>query len=413
MKSDEYLRVGNNYYKKVQPPSTTDDKTTILKKWSEKFIIADYGRDFLTQIPKYDGFCNIPDHINYKQTLNNFYNQYEKLPNKVEKIIDEDIKSISTQIPYSIKFLKHIFQEQLEIGLDYLKILLEYPAQVLPILCLVSRERATGKSTFIKWVRNIFGRNVTYIKGDTFASQFNADWASKLVVAVDEVFFDKKEITERLKYLSTTNKDKVEAKGQDRYEVDFFAKFILCSNNEDSFIQVDPEEIRFWVLKIPPLEEENVDFLELLTKEIPLFLNYIYTRPFHTHRKTRMWFTYEQTKTKALIKLIASNNQRIDLILAECLFELFEEIDDNEVFLTAKDFYNLRPRAGNKIQNVPANEIRKTLKKWNLSPQSNSLGYSCYSINSMGDYIKIDKKGRFYTIDKVFFLKKYDDLMTE
>jgi len=39
MKSDEYLRVGNNYYKKVQPPSTTDDKTTILKKWSDAGIL--------------------------------------------------------------------------------------------------------------------------------------------------------------------------------------------------------------------------------------------------------------------------------------------------------------------------------------------------------------------------------------
>nr|WP_317129799.1 DUF5906 domain-containing protein [Chryseobacterium mulctrae] len=120
--------------------------------------------------------------------------------------------------------MEHIFGEQLELGLDYIKILLQYPIQMLPILCLVSKERSTGKSTFIKWLKSIFGLNMTYIKGDSFSSQFNSDWTSMLIVAIDEVFFEKKEITERLKYLSTTDKDKKEAKGKDREEVEFFWK---------------------------------------------------------------------------------------------------------------------------------------------------------------------------------------------
>lgn len=413
MKDRDFIRAGNNYYKIIQRPSITGDDTYTLKRWSEKFIIADYGKEFLKDIPKYDGFCNIPSHINYEQVIKNFYNEYEEIPHRVEKILDEDLESFSTKIPYTLDFLKHIFQGQVELGFDYFKVLLEYPCHSLPILCLISKQRSTGKSTFIKWIRNIFGRNVTYVKGDTFASQFNSDWASKLVVAVDEVFFDKKEITERLKYLSTTNKDKIEAKGQDRYEIDYFSKFILCSNNEDSFIQVDPEEIRFWVLKIPTLEKENVDFLQLLTDEIPLFLNYIYTRSFFSPRKTRMWFTSNQIRTQALISLVTSTNNQADLVIGECLDELFEGVDDEEVFLTPKDFYQLRPRSGNKIHSISANEIRKTLKKWGLEPQNNSLGYKCYGINGFGDYyIREQRKGRYYTIQKKFFLEKYDELMT-
>ena len=38
--------------------------------------------------------------------------------------------------------------------------------------------------------------------------------------------------SERLKNLSTTLSYKVEAKGKDRDEIGFFAKFVLCSNNE-------------------------------------------------------------------------------------------------------------------------------------------------------------------------------------
>ena len=49
---------------------------------------------------------------------------------------------------------------------------------------------------------------------------------------VDEVLLNRREDSERLKNLSTTLSYKVEAKGKDRDEIAFFAKFVLCSNNE-------------------------------------------------------------------------------------------------------------------------------------------------------------------------------------
>ena len=103
-----------------------------------------------------------------------------------------------------------------------------------------------------------------------------------LIIALDEVFFDRKEITERLKYLSTTNKDKLENKGKDREEIDFFGKFILCSNNEENFIQINENEIRFWVLKINPIRLENTEFLQNLITEIPVFLSFLIHRKFHS-----------------------------------------------------------------------------------------------------------------------------------
>ena len=36
-------------------------------------------------------------------------------------------------------------------------------------------------------------------------SQFNSDWTNKLLICIDEVLFNKEELTERIKYLSTTN----------------------------------------------------------------------------------------------------------------------------------------------------------------------------------------------------------------
>lgn len=53
------------------------------------------------------------------------------------------------------KFLLHIFQSKntsgetmYEFGLDYIQLTYFNPTQRLPILCPVSRERNTGKSTF-------------------------------------------------------------------------------------------------------------------------------------------------------------------------------------------------------------------------------------------------------------------------
>ena len=55
------------------------------------------------------------------------------------------------------------------------------------------------------------------------------------------------EDTEKIKNLSTAGDYKIEAKGKDRREIEFFAKFVLCSNNERNPIIIPKEEVRFWV----------------------------------------------------------------------------------------------------------------------------------------------------------------------
>ena len=332
-----YIRVGTTYYKVIEKPLISGDKTSVLVRWNRETIVSDHGKTYVSAVPKFDGFCCIPEHLNYQQIVQGFYNIYNEIPFAPSS----EKENLKNNIPFSLNFVAHIFGEQLEMGLDYLKILLQFPTQILPILCLVSKERATGKSTFIKWLREIFGLNMTYIKGDSFGSQFNSDWAAMLLVAIDEVFFDKKEITERLKYLSTTNKDKLEAKGKDREEIDFFAKFILCSNNEENFIQIDENEIRFWILKINPIKTENTEFLNNLISEIPYFLRFLIERPFSTEKKTRMWFSADEIRTKALQKLVFKNNNKLESKIIELLYEFFESNNDEEINVVPQDLLNM------------------------------------------------------------------------
>ena len=401
-----YIRVGTTCYKLIERPQISGDKITSLVKWSRETIVQDHGKKIIYDIPKYDGFCCIPNHLKYQKTIENFYNTYNEIP------YQPSVSEVSVdEIPFSISFLQHIFGNQVDLGLDYLKILLENPTQILPILCLVSKERATGKTTFLKWLKEIFGRNMTYIKGDSFNSQFNSDWASMLLIAIDEVFFDRKEITERLKYLSTTNKDKLENKGKDREEIDFFGKFILCSNNDDNFIQINENEIRFWVLKINPIKLENTEFLQNLISEIPQFLSFLIHRKFHSQKKSRMWFSPDEIKTKALQKLVFKNGNKLEAKMVELLYEFFESNEVQEISVVPQDILNMLNRMFRQL-NFSRNDVRTILKdKWKLEPQKNGLTYIRYDIDYSGNFCENNAVGRYFKISKNFILEKYVDLL--
>ena len=133
----------------------------------------------------------------------------------------------------------------------------------------------------------MFQDNVTFNTNEDFRSQFNSDWAGKLLIVVDEVLLSRREDSERLKNLSTTLSYKVEAKGKDRNEISFFAKFVLCSNNESLPVIIDEGETRYWVRKISSLQADDTNFLEKLKAEIPAFLFQLQGRTLSTEHKSR------------------------------------------------------------------------------------------------------------------------------
>lgn len=228
--------------------------------WNNSTLRQDYGKNYLATVPRYDGFCTVPDHLNYRKEIDGFLNLYEPIGH-IPQIGD---------FPNIRSLVLHIFGEQYNLGLDYLQLLFLQPLQKLPILLLVSEERNTGKSTFLNFLKAVFGDNVTFNTNEDFRSQFNSDWAGKLLIVVDEVLLNRREDSERLKNLSTTFNYKVEAKGKDRTEIAFFAKFVLCSNNEYLPVIIDAGETRYWVRKINPLQNDDTNFLQKLKEEIPL-----------------------------------------------------------------------------------------------------------------------------------------------
>jgi hypothetical protein len=203
----------------------------------------------------------------------------------------------------------------------------------------------------------------------------------------------------------------LEAKGKDREEIDFFAKFILCSNNEENFIQIDENEIRFWILKINPIKVENTEFLDNLISEIPHFLRFLIERPFATEKKTRMWFSADEIRTKALQKLVFKNNNKLESKMIELLYEFFESNNDEEINIVPQDILNMMNRMFRPTY-WTRNDIRTILKEtWKLNPQNNGLTYIRYDIDFAGTFYQNNSVGRFFTVKKDFVLQKYVELL--
>lgn len=389
---EKYIRVGTTLYKIVRRPLISGDYIEEKIIWSYETLRQDYGKNNLPEIEKYDGFCIIPSHINYLQVYGTYLNQYEPI-NHIP---------CEGEFSYIRMFLEHIFEEQIELGYDYIQLLYKKPTQILPIILLVSTERNTGKSTFLKFLKMLFGKNATFNTNEDFKSQFNADWANRLLVLIDELLLNKMEDTEKIKNLSTAGDYKIEAKGKDRREIEFFAKFVLCSNNERNPIIIPKEEIRFWVRKVNPVENDLTDLKQLMEKEIPHFLYFLLHRKLSTQNESRMWFNPALLETPALIKIKKYNSSKVEIEMASYCNEMMELLGQNTFRCCPKDLLNAVQNAGLKAD---LNQIRNIVKdNWGIHSESNSY-YTLYWLKLDGELDSMRKKGRFIEIEKSFVEK--------
>jgi len=384
---EKFIRVGTVLYKLVRRPLISGDSVDEKIPWSYEVLRQDYGKNNLPEIEKYDGFCIIPNHIDYKQVHGTYLNQYE--PINYEPCVGE--------FSHIITFLEHIFEEHIELGYDYLQILYTQPTQMLPIMLLVSNERGTGKTTFLRFLKMLFGKNATFNTNDDFKSQFNADWANRLLVLVDELLLDKMEDTEKIKNLATAGDYKIEAKGKDRREIEFFAKFVLCSNNEKNPIIIPKEEIRFWVRKISTIEKDNISLREQMAKEIPHFLHFLLNRKLSTRNESRMWFNPVLLQTKALTKIKKYNTNKTEIEIAVYCSDVMERLNQNKILCCPKDFLDVIKDTGLKTD---ITQIRNILKdSWGLYSERNS-DYTFYHMTTEGELLPMKRKGRYLEVTR-------------
>jgi len=384
---EKYQRVGTTLYKIVKRPLMSGDFIEERRAWNYETLRQDHSKDYISQIEKYDGFCSVPDNINYKRSIGKFLNQYEPI----------NYQPAEGECTKIIEFLSHIFEEQIEMGLDYLQLLYRKPLVRLPILLLVSKERNTGKTTFLNFLKAIFASNMTFNTNEDFRSQFNSDWTNKLIIAVDEALLDRREDSERIKNLSTAMSFKAESKGKDRNEVDFFAKFILNSNNEYRPIIIDQGETRYWVRKVSPLKKENDRILGELKAEIPHFLYFLLHRDYSTKYESRMWFRHDLLITDALRKIIQFNRGSLEIEMMNLISEIMQIKELETYTFCVNDMLRMLKQIS--IKTEPT-QIRAILKdKWSIAPGA-ATRYTAHLFDETSAIVEKEKVGRTYCISR-------------
>lgn len=322
-----YFRVGDHYHEKIQIPNKYGQFEHVFHKRLKSTITDDHGDKFVKHIPKYKAFCVVPDHINYQEVIHNCYNMYAPFEHEPEE----------GEYDTTLEFLKHIFGDQWEKGLDYIQLIFQRPTQILPILCLVSRENRTGKTTFAKWLKALFTQNMAIVGNADLANDFNATYASRLLICCDEAFIDKKIVIEKIKSLSTADKIWLNAKGRDQVEIDFFGKFILLTNNEENFVYATEDDIRYWVRKIPTIQQER-NILPAMIEEIPAFLNFLEKRQLSTKDVgSRMWFTAKDIETEALKRLVIANQPTVEREIKKRIRDMFFDFGIETIEMCNKD----------------------------------------------------------------------------
>lgn len=359
--ANKYFRVGDTYFENIQVPNRYGDLESAFHRRLKDTIKDDHGATFLKHIPKYAAFCNVPDHVNYQQIIHNCYNQYKEINHNPE---EGDCQT-------TLAFIKHIFGDQYELGLDYCQLLYQKPSQILPIICLVSKENETGKTTFAKWLKMIFIDNMTIVGNAELSNDFNTSYATKLLICCDEAFIDKKLVNEKLKSLATADKIIINAKGRDHIELDFFGKFILLSNNEDNFIYASNEDVRYWIRKIPKPSQDNVNILKDLSDEIPQFLYYLNKRKLSTEQRSRMWFQPSLLETDALRQVREQSRPGIEKDVHENIREMFFsfQFEEDKIYMSTEQVNTYFFKGKQQIS-----YIAKTLKNMHIDRYINDSG---------------------------------------
>jgi hypothetical protein len=345
-----FIRVASEYFKVLE------DKELISFNKTE--IRQDYGNGVFDYIKSYDKFGVFPNNIDYSESVSNVLNTYHRPI--WESYKGDDFKGIEDdRIKWSLIMMNHIFgEDMLELGLEYMKMLWCKPTQMLPILVLGSEERQTGKTTFSNWLNDIFGENHVSLGLEDMKGEFNHFFAEKLIISIEETQDESHKLVNKLKRISTTEKMLVNPKGVKQYVVNFYGKLLILTNSPDSFLKIDSEEIRFWVLIVPSLDgKANHNIKDDLIDEIPYFLRLLEDLPMK-EKRSRMWFHPEEILTEGLAEV---KKESLNSTKKELLYLFSNELIDDrvaEVYFNASDIKTRYFRSNNL---VTRNYIHKLL----------------------------------------------------
>jgi len=308
-----------------------------------KSIIQDIAKNY------YVSFTNFPAHGDrYQQIVGRSYNLYKKLSHKKGPFeLTENYQYADLEpVKHSLHLLQRIFGQHkkkgelgdpLELALDYVSIMYKHPTRKLPIVCLISEDNKTGKSTFMDWLLAIFQMNGQYGTSDSFKEKFNYDWINCNLIVIDEAIIDKNEAMQKLKMLSTAKQIRYEIKNGASGNIDVHFKFIFASNSYN-FMKIEQQETRFWPLIVPPLKaaDRDSEFSSKLIDEIPAFIHLMESRPILHPDVDRMWFAEKYLQSELLQRIKQQSKSWDQQLLEDIIVRAFEQQEKWDEFKVTK-----------------------------------------------------------------------------
>lgn len=388
-----YKRIGIDYYKITKEPVPTGRKNEVtyeevLTPWNKTAIVDDHGKEVIKHVERFEGFTNIASHTDYRQQIGGYWNLYYNVDHNAQP----------GEWPHIKQLLQHLFAEQYIMVLDYLTVLYRKPMQKLPVICLVSKEQGTGKSTFIYLMKLIFKQNMAIISNSDLIGDFNSHWTSKLVVASEETILEKKDAYEKIKALSTAKTIQRNEKNKAAKEIPCMVHFVFCSNHEDDFIKIDDYDSRLWIRKVKSITQEIDHFDEKLENEVPYFVDFLEKREVEHPQKGRLYFHPEQFRTDAFRNVVKHSEPTVIKELREYLHDHFMQTDLRTINMTVK---LIKSEFGIRFD---MNYINKMIRQYfKLEPKNSSFTF--YRKNALGEIEPVKRKGRFFTFERADFVE--------
>ncbi len=393
---DDYLRIGVNYYKKTMKTRLVEGMTVkmgVLTPWAKGEISTDFGPKALNYIKKFDDFVNFPNWLDFTQVVENNFNICRPLP------YTPKIGKIDT----FVKFIQHIAGSEDFISvhngavkenpviasngtmlLDYLSLMIQQPTMPLPVLCLISKNQETGKTTLAQMIALMFEGNSVIMQTKDFTNDFNSLWASKFFLCVDEGRFDdKKAAKEQLKYLSISSEVGLNTKNKAQMMIDNFSKIMICSNDENGFILLEPDDLRFWLLKVQKVEKRDPNLKAELFREIPAIFYYLANRDIFHLKITRQWFADECVQNELFWHTLKVGKAHWKIEIDYCINHIFENIQKDVIKMTVNDILLAVTVFRGKSDLTPVS-VRRYLKDDLLLEPQEICKYDTYIIQAKG-----------------------------
>lgn len=151
------------------------------------------------------------------------------------------------------------------------------------------------------------GYTNTFRDTNALVDRFNSDMSGKLFVLGDEINARAQEIANELKNIITRQKEVIEFKGKDKYQLDDYKNYAFTTNNENVF-KVSNSDRRFVFIECPEEKKDNEYYKKLVEfKNSPIALkqlfNYFKTKditsfdpsnvPMTDYKKRLIWANLE------------------------------------------------------------------------------------------------------------------------